>query len=94
MTTISRTMTILCPDWCRQDEFGHDPYLNADDQLEVDHAGPKFGTYMYGCAAQVDDEVTTRVTVSDLEDRDMTPAELRRLAADALTAAEWLEAHS
>jgi hypothetical protein len=38
MTTIARSVTMLCPEWCRQEEHqGQDPYVNADEQLIVDH---------------------------------------------------------
>jgi hypothetical protein len=92
MTTTAKTMTILCPNWCRQDEHqGHEPHINADGQLEVEHMGPRFGSYIYGSAEQVGETVTATVTVSDLDSRDMDPRALWLLAADALDAGQWLE---
>lgn len=72
----------------------HDPWFGEGGQLHVDHQGPHFGDHMYGNGAQVEADVQGEVMVTDLESTNMTPAELRQLAADALAAAEWLEAQA
>ena len=58
------------------------------------HSGPRFGLFLCGYAEEyVKAPGELRVGV-DLEASDIeiaTPAELRRLAADATAAAEWLE---
>jgi hypothetical protein len=89
-------MTIKCPEWCTTEKRqGHDPWFGEGGELHVDHQGPDFGDYMFGNGAQVEGTVTSEVVVSDLECKtDMTPADLRQLAADALAAAEWLEAQA
>src|SRR3954463_6897838 len=91
--TIARTMTILCPDWCRQDE-DHDPSINADGVLEADHPGPDFGKGVYSVGLQMGDVVTPTVSLRELERYDAKPAELRALAQSLLAAAAWLEAQS
>jgi len=79
MNESSRTTT--CPTWCTSD---HDA---ANDWPQW-HYGPSFGHHLQvgefnGVAGGL---------LDDCDADDLSPAELRQLAADALVAAEWLEA--
>jgi hypothetical protein len=86
-----------CPYWCELDPGTHDITL-AGNRAVVDHDGPEFGRYITaggvtyaetGEVASVDVHMST-----DLGSCEVTPGILRQLAADALAAAEWLEAQA
>lgn len=73
MTTIAKTMTILCPDWCTTGGPGVTTRGSGRAvQLHVDHQGPHFGDHMYGNGAQVEADVQGEVMVTDLESTNMT----------------------
>jgi hypothetical protein len=94
MTTIAKTMTILCPEWCEQESFdGHELAFDRDGHLCVSHQGPDFGPF-YGIGNQVDEDVSAAVVGDDNLSGYVTPAELREFASHALAAAEWLEAQA
>lgn len=81
---MSTTLT-ACPPWCVTSTEDH----AEDDPGHLLHRGPNFGrltTWRMDGDAQ-----PYTADVSDTSD--MTADELRQLAADALAAAEWLEAH-
>jgi hypothetical protein len=72
MTTIARTMTIRCPEWCSTGErMPHDPWF-VDGTLHVDHQGPEWGRYLYATGAQVDEVVRAEVVVNDLDTKVMS----------------------
>ena len=75
-----------CPDWCVRPD--HDA-----DELTLDetpyHYGPDFGRHI-GIMGQG----RPAATLDDENRDDLDPPALRRLAADALTAADWLEQHA
>jgi hypothetical protein len=94
MTTIAKTMTILCPEWCEQENYqGHELSFDQEGRLNVEHIGPDFGPF-FGVGRQVDDIVTATVVGDDSLSGVVSLAQLRQFAADALAAAEWLEAQS
>jgi hypothetical protein len=82
--------TADCPPWC---EDLHDNEREVDRGQPRLHKGPRFGqvstwyseidTFGYTATVDVDEGV--------LGDDDLTANELRRLSADALAAAEWIE---
>lgn len=91
--------TPLCPDWCTSNGYEHE----CDTRLReggpvTDHHGPSFGPF--GCYASetfgADASLTRFVAVSDIDTVDdlATAEQLRQFAADALAAAEWLEAQA
>jgi len=86
---------VVCPAWC----LGH--YIDGEDAggRMVIHYGPDFG--LGGgvwLATRLDgtpfDEGTADPTVAvATEEYEVGPERLRKLAADALAAADWLEAN-
>jgi hypothetical protein len=99
MTITEIPNTILCPDWCRHaEQGGHDPWWDDESgRMRVDHPGPDFGPYLWSNGEQIDGTLTAEVEMYDTRDHNeigvpMSPDQLRQLAADALAAAEWLEA--
>lgn len=74
-----------CPDWCERPDHGADEITSPGDVL---HYGPDFGEYITPDGATVED---LRVELGSLGGVELTAADLRQLAADALAAAEWLE---
>lgn len=84
-----------CPPWCRTPAGNHDIGLVGNRAL-VDHDGPEFGEYLTGSGATHAEtrsvvELGVRLRESS---EDFTATALRQFAADALAAAEWLEAQS
>ena len=75
-----------CPSWCVR--FDHEADEPASGTLAV-HYGPDFGAFI-GIMGETTADVAA--TLTDDNRDDPTAAELRQLAADAVTAAEWLEA--
>jgi hypothetical protein len=84
-----------CPDWCdRPDDNRHQVDLQ-NGRAVIDHDGPAWGPYIRAGGmtyAETGEVAELDVTVSsDIADASLTPADLRRLAVDALAAADWLE---
>ncbi len=97
MTTNTESPTYIatpCPPWCELPTMHPVDGLGGEGGDFRIHSGPRFGPFLYGYAEEyVKAPGELRVGV-DLEASDIeiaTPAELRRLAADATAAAEWLE---
>lgn len=103
---VDTSMTSTCPDWCTRDHSIDEERLASDlrraetegveldsdflnflreERESVGHDGPSFGLVEIGSAG-------AEQPTGDVENAtDLTAAELRQLAADALAAAEWLE---
>ncbi|NPC96602.1 hypothetical protein [Nocardioides sp. zg-DK7169] len=76
-----------CPAWCVQ-ESGHNPEEVAEGRHV--HRGPSFGDVtVYGNENLADGSIEFDAMV---DADDFVVDRLRRLAADALTAADWIEA--
>lgn len=90
-TTITRRWTVQCPDWCRQEPQTHEPYIDTEGQLIVNHTGPKLGAFAT-TGEQVDDELTMWAAGTLENPDDLTVADLRAIAANAEAAADWMEA--
>jgi hypothetical protein len=81
-----------CPSWCTAE--------HSDADLDIDgsrhHPGPTIGLIEFCGTTRPDGSVNDLAgscqTFGTGSAR-QTPADLRQLAADALAAAEWLEAH-
>lgn len=81
-----------CPAWCTLPTRRHDPEIDEEDgALLVWHTGRGFG--MIGISASSRNNVCGEIE-ADLEGVVLSIDELRRAAADALAAAEWLERHT
>ena len=78
-------VTYSCPDWCVRGDH-HADRIDADNPPH--HYGPKFGLIETGAAG--DGAIKATIFEKDVETLDA--ASLRKLAADALAAADWLEA--
>lgn len=91
-STIAR-LSLACPEGC-VDTTSHRDF---DDDLDDDgtgnrlHPGPTFGTVQTYLFSYGDGRPTVRDATVDVEGG-VDAAGLRRLAADALAAAEWIEA--
>jgi hypothetical protein len=89
-----------CPDWCQGDPQLHDVGLYYDGSARVAHDGPDFGGAFYGGGDTHPEtgqvvEVSVRPGAGLEEGREDIPAaRLREIAAAALAAAEWLDAHA
>jgi hypothetical protein len=93
MTTESMTP---CPDWCYLPPGHGVDSIDEEGRRSRGHCGPDFGPHLHGSADEYEDMPGILVHLVELEAENQNitnPAELRRLATDALTAAEWLEAH-
>ncbi|SDS20546.1 hypothetical protein SAMN04488570_1363 [Nocardioides scoriae] len=88
MTLISspEAPAIVCPPWCMR--YDHDADV-VDENNPPNHYGPDFGVL----GTQAVGEGAPRGLISTPLS-DMSPHDLRRLAAAAVAAAEWMEAHS
>jgi hypothetical protein len=87
-----------CPDWCVGDPHAHDVSIwLPTGGVAVTHEGSEFGGSFYAWdLTHPETGVISDVSVSVYDDRDRedpTPERLREIAAGALAAAEWLEAH-
>jgi hypothetical protein len=102
-TTIHPATALDCPIWCTARE--NDIHRAGEDDLTIrpdgsvifDHPGPEFGKF-FQAMGEVDiltGETRVYVFLADsLGDRHVEdPEELRLIAAEATTAAKWLEAH-
>lgn len=88
---MSTTTVATCPDYCRDPDVGCD-WWDRDGQPVRDHAGPWFGS-IYTTYIEHRDGSTTREAQCNVHDDPMPAVDFRQLAADALAAAEWLEAN-
>jgi hypothetical protein len=92
--TTEMTMT-PCPDCCYL-RPGHDvDSIHKDGRKSRGHGGPDFGPYLNASADEYEDMPGILIHSVQLHadyENITSPAELRRLATAALTAAEWLEA--
>lgn len=105
MNTSSPTMTALaCPEWCIATDEEHTSLKDVaavqtdrgdgrgpTPTLVRDHEGPTFGRF----STRGNEDILGGTIWLDAFDDDgeaYTAPELRKLAADALAAAEWLEA--
>ena len=93
-TTTAIPAVYGCPDWCTEAGNGHEWGIRGSDGTPAcSHDGPRFGEFI---------SVGAETTLAGPEQPDachdgvgsMTAVGLRKLAADALAAAEWLEAHA
>ncbi len=73
-----------CPDWCER--WDHHADVVDETNLPV-HYGPQFGAVWVDSRG---DEYYVRVCEEAL--KDLTPTRARKLAADAVAAADWAEA--
>lgn len=74
-----------CPTWCERPDHHAD---GLSDDTPVFHYGPEFGAHISIMALGY-----PLGTLDDDNRDDLTADDLRKLAADALAAAEWLEGH-
>ena len=90
MTIIAETNVVLaCPEWCTLAPDEHDMDIDASTV----HYGPTFGMVEINQGYRGDGtprEVLHGATTDEFDHLEVE--ELRQLAADALAAAEWLEA--
>ena len=83
----TETMTKYdCPPWCERPDHDVD---DLSDGSPAFHYGPEFGPHIGIMALE-----HPLGTLNDDNRDDLTAQELRKLAADALAAAEWLEAQA
>lgn len=95
------TLSLACPAWCVDEHDITDVVgmsVDGVDRLALEHSGPNFGPFstgaetdvltgeIFGASVSYDDVVTKPL------DGSSDPAAFRQLAAQALAAAEWLEA--
>lgn len=80
-------VTYSCPEWCERNDH-HADLVDADNPPF--HYGPRFGDILIGAAG---DSQPLAEFLGDASLTDGSPG-LRKLSADALAAAEWLEARA
>lgn len=80
--------SVSCPSWCvtPQDEHA------TDEPGSLLHEGPRFGSIRTWCLDH--EEPVFSATVDEGDASDLTTAELRQLATDALDAAMWIDRQS
>lgn len=88
MSTASPFVTYSCPDWCVR--WDHHADLVDADNPPV-HFGPDFGLFEINAHGDGEPEVDLPATTFKGA---ISAAGLRKLSADALAAAEWLEVQS
>lgn len=82
----SQPVTNTCPDWCRCSAADHEKSDQAEPWL---HQSRPMGRFEFW---QLDGEPMTATLAEGIgHARDLTVADLRAIAADALAAAEWME---
>lgn len=91
------TTVIHCPAWCtartNPGELAHEEY-RQDGRRVLAHGGEGFGkfwTHMV-CDAETGEILSVVAGGGDVDDREFDPAGLRDLAAQAIAAAQWIEA--
>jgi len=85
-STIPAPVALPCLDWS-QTSLRLDSAFSVDE--EPPHAGPSFGPHI--CVTRFGG--VDAASLDDCAADDMTAPELRKLAEDAISAAQWLEAH-
>lgn len=90
MTTTTETR-IVCPTWCTLAPDAHD----VEQSGSTLHEGPTFGSIQITQGADRQGRAEEPLNASTGTTLDLLEAtDLRLLAADCLTAAEWLEAQA
>lgn len=91
------SISIVCPDWCT-DPAAHDfGTESVTGRPVLDHVGPEFGPFYVEGKTYLDQpnqEVAPPVIYGvecEIDGRPHTVADLRKIAADATAAADWLE---
>lgn len=84
-TTTTTTTDYQCPTWCARDDHFAD---RVDAENPPSHYAPEFGPIFI--QAFGDGPFDVQILEETIEDG---ATGLRRIAADALSAAEWLEAN-
>lgn len=81
---------VSCPAWCTQTPAQHlEQQRHPDDAIL--HRGAELGHFEFW---QMEGDPPTVTFIKGFDDNtDLTAAQVRKLAQDALAAAEWLEAH-
>ena len=83
-----------CPPYCDLKPMHPVDNEDGDDGDFRIHGGPKFGGLLEGFAEEYTHAPgELRVRVGLHEEATFDPAGLRRLATDAIAAADWLESH-
>ncbi|GAB7004440.1 hypothetical protein JCM18899A_19130 [Nocardioides sp. AN3] len=99
--TEGRALRLVCPDWCTLPEQAHQVEHNEPGDIDhalvyvyAQHAGAKIGPFEPVADLSLLGGPIERpgVIISELQTETEDPAYLRQLAADALSAAKWLEA--
>lgn len=91
MQTMTTARAILhCPDGCELEPGQHVPEFN-DGKLCVWHQGPTFGYFTMTTTTR---DGMAEPLVADLDGVELTAEELRKVAVDALAAADWLESRA
>ena len=97
MTTTAEHLpeiTTACPPWCTL-KPGHEYDSILDDgRFSRGHGGPAFGLFLAGGSDEFSDATGVQLHEVELycESVNLSPHELRLLAANVTAAAEWLEA--
>jgi len=99
---MSTAIRIDCPVWCC-DSARHsvdDVMTSTDGRIIIGHSGPQFGPWSAGSDTDISTGKTVELSVAFdevvLKERGYfisEPDVLRRIASEALAAAEWLEAN-
>lgn len=90
MNTSSLAKPATCPAWCTTDHT--EDFASSDGPDDIVHDAVINSSFV-ACMTPGDDLGTTAI-LSEIDDNtDLGPQQLRQLAADALAAAEWIEAN-
>lgn len=95
--TITRPTEATCPPWCTlTPDHGWDSIVPETGTEIRGHGGPTFGKYLSGFGEETSEapgavRVGITLYASEYDTNDLTPAQLLDLAADAVSAAAWLE---
>ena len=94
-TTFEARYSPQCPTWCTSNGYEHEEnthVTSADRKPVIDHEGPSFGRfYVTGTEFLISEDALRIEIHDDSQGEEFTASDLRKLAADALAAAEWLE---
>lgn len=86
---------VACPPWCRRAQEDHDSADVLNPPIRY-HDGPSFGPHLFGMAVESADApgVLDCHVQLDADVKNITRhGDLLDLAAEAIAAARWLEAH-
>lgn len=86
-----------CPDWCNLHLMHQVDNVYDDGRMSRIHGGPRWGRFLSAFGEEFTNapgQLEIGIDLCSIDDQ-LTPSveDLRQLAADALAAAEWLEAH-